>query len=129
LFVRPFFVFRDDTFVECLWLSPIVIGHHEMQLAFSSISREHQNMKTKKSISTNANRRLLLMMPVVCSLAFAACSDLAGTPGTHQTVNLQSAVAGGPRTGDYVTIGSRTYNPEARSFDRPWPFGPESGAQ
>jgi hypothetical protein len=100
-----------------------------MQLAFSSISRERQNMKTQKSIfSTNTNRRLLLMVPVVCSLAFAACSDLAGTPGTHQTVNLQSAVAGA-RTGDYVTIGSRTYNPEARSFDRPWPFGPESGAQ
>jgi hypothetical protein len=100
-----------------------------MQLAFSSISRESLDMKTQNSIPTNANRRLLLMVPVICSLAFAACSDLAGTPGTHQTVNLQSALAGGPQAGDYVTIGSRTYNPETRGFDRPWPFGPESDAQ
>jgi hypothetical protein len=100
-----------------------------MQLALPSILRELLNMKTQKSIPTNANRRLLLMAPVICSLAFAACSDLAGTPGTHQTVNFQSAVAGELRTGDNVTIGPRTYNTETRSFDRPWPFGPEGGAQ
>jgi hypothetical protein len=100
-----------------------------MQLAFSSISRQFLNMKMQKSIPMNGNRRLLLIVPVICSLALAACSDLGGTPGTHQTVNLQSVVAREPRTGDYVTIGSRTYNPETRSFDRPWPFGPESGAQ
>jgi hypothetical protein len=38
-------------------------------------------------------------------------------------------VIGHSGTGDNVTIGQRSYNPEARSFDRPWPFGPEGGAQ
>jgi hypothetical protein len=86
-------------------------------------------MKTQKSIHTNTNHRLLLVVPVICSMAFAACSDVAGTPGTHQAVNLQSAVIGHAKSSDNVTIGSRTYNSEARSFDRPWPFGPESDPQ
>jgi hypothetical protein len=86
-------------------------------------------MKTQKSVNTNSGPRLLLMVPAICSLAFAACSDVAGTPGTHQAVNLQSAAVGHAGTGDYVTIGPRTYNSEARSFDRPWPFGPEGSAQ
>jgi hypothetical protein len=62
-------------------------------------------------------------------MAFAACSDVAGTAGTHATVNLQTAAVGGPQTGDNVTIGPRTYNSEDRDFDRPWPFGPESNPQ
>jgi hypothetical protein len=86
-------------------------------------------MKTQKSVHTNSGPRLLLMVPVICSIALAACSDAAGTPGTHQTVNLQSAVTGQAETDDNVTIGPRTYNPETRSFDRPWPFGPEGSAQ
>jgi hypothetical protein len=86
-------------------------------------------MKTQKTIDGGSNRGLLLMVPVVCSMAFAACSDVAGTPGTHQAVNLQSAVVGRAWTTDNVTIGPRVYNTETRSFDRPWPFGPEAGAQ
>ena len=86
-------------------------------------------MKTQKSIQPDTHCRLLLMVPVICSMAFAACSDVAGTPGTHQAINLQTAVVGQAQTGDNVTIGRRTYNSETRSFDRPWPFGPESGAQ
>ena len=35
-------------------------------------------MKTKKSIHTNSIRRLLVLVPVIL-IAFAACSDLAGT--------------------------------------------------
>jgi hypothetical protein len=86
-------------------------------------------MKTQIPIHTNSTRRLLLIIPLICSMAFAACSDVAGTPGTQQAVNLQSAVVGHAQTGDNVTIGPRTYNSETRSFDRPWPFGPESGPQ
>jgi hypothetical protein len=110
-------------------LSLFVILHQNIQLAASSLLIEFGNMKTQKSLRTNSSHRLLLMIPVICSLWFAACSDVAGTAGTHQAVNLQSAVVGHAETGDYVTIGPRTYNSESRSFDRPWPFGPESSAQ
>jgi hypothetical protein len=34
------------------------------------------DMKLQKSIHTNSVRRLLLLVPVTCSIAFAACSDL-----------------------------------------------------
>jgi YHS domain-containing protein len=30
---------------------------------------------------------------------------------------------------NWLQIGERTYNAETRDFDRPWPFGPEGGAQ
>ena len=86
-------------------------------------------MKTQKSIDTDFRHRLLLVVPVIFSMALAACSDVAGTAGTPQAVNLQSAVIAKPQSSDNVTIGSRTYDPESRNFDRPWPFGPESGAQ
>jgi hypothetical protein len=86
-------------------------------------------MKTKKSIHIHSIPRLLLMVPVICSMAFATRADLAGKAGTHPTVNLQSAVVGRPQTGDNVTIVPRTYNSKTRSFDRPWPFGPEFNPQ
>ena len=82
-------------------------------------------MKTQKS-----THRLLLIAPVIYSMAFAACSDLPGTAGTTRpTVNFQSAAVAEPQTGDNVTIGPRTYNSETRSFDSPWPFGPQSNPQ
>jgi hypothetical protein len=121
--------------LDLLWgaptmvLSLLLIGHHQIQLAASSSLIQIGSMKTKKLIHTNFNRGLLLAVPLICSMAFAACSDVAGRSGTRQAVNLQSAVVGQAKTRDYVTIGSRTYNTEARSFDRPWPFGPESSAQ
>lgn len=34
------------------------------------------DMKLQKSIHANSVRRLLLLVPVTCSIAFAACSDL-----------------------------------------------------
>jgi hypothetical protein len=86
-------------------------------------------MKTQPFIHTNSHGGLLLIVPVICSMAFAACSDIASAPGAHQAVNLQSAVLGHAKPSDNVTIGPRTYNSETRSFDRPWPFGPESGPQ
>jgi hypothetical protein len=86
-------------------------------------------MKTQKSIHTNSIRRSLLIVSVICPLAVAACSDVAGTAGTHATVSFKSAVVGEPQTGDNVSIGPRTYNSETRSFDRPWPFGAESNPQ
>jgi hypothetical protein len=85
-----------------------------------------ENMKTQKSLQSKFIRRSLLLVPVLCSIPFAACSDVAGTAGTHPTVNLQFAAVGEPQTGENVTVGPETYNSEARSFDRPWPFGPES---
>jgi len=69
------------------------------------------------------------MVPVISSMAFAACSNLSGKAESHPTVNLQSLAVGKTQTSDYLTIGKRTYNTETRSFDRPWPFGPEGGAQ
>jgi hypothetical protein len=77
----------------------------------------------------DSGHRFRLMVPVIFSMAFAACSDVAGTAQTHPAVNLQSAVVGEPQPGDNVTIGPRTYNSETRGFDRPWPFGPESDQQ
>jgi hypothetical protein len=86
-------------------------------------------MKTQKSIHTNFIRRLLLMVPLIYAMGFAACTDVAGTTEAHPTVNLQSAVVSEPQTGANVTIGPRTYDSETRDFDRPWPFGPESDPQ
>jgi hypothetical protein len=86
-------------------------------------------MKTQKSIYSHALRRLALIVPVIASMAFAACSDVAGAGGTHATVNLHSAAVGRPRTGNNLKIGPKTYNSETRSFERSWPFGPEGGAQ
>jgi len=86
-------------------------------------------MKNQKTIHSNSHRGLLLVVPVICSMAFTACSDVSGSPGTHQTINFQSALTGRTQSRDYVTIGARAYNPETKSFDRPWPFGPEGGAQ
>jgi len=81
-------------------------------------------MKAEKCIA-----RLILMAPVIYSLGFAGCSEVAGTAGAQSIVNLQSARVRKLRTGDNVTIGPATYNSETRNFDRPWPFGPESSAQ
>jgi hypothetical protein len=58
-----------------------------------------------------------------------ASSDLAGKAAPHPTVNYQNAVMGGPQTGDNVTIGPTTYNSETKSFEGPWPLGPEFGVE
>jgi hypothetical protein len=64
-------------------------------------------MKTKQFINANFIPRLLVV-PVICSLAFVACSDLGGMAETHATVNLQSAAMGVRQTGDETTIGPST---------------------
>ena len=86
-------------------------------------------MKTKTLVSAPSIRCLLFLVPVICSLTFAACSDVGRVAGTHATVNLQSAAVGELQTSDNVTIGHRTYNSESKSFERPWPFGPEFNPQ
>ena len=86
-------------------------------------------MKTRTSIYITSVGRLLLMVPVICSMEFAACFGVAGTPRRHLTVNLQKALVRKPQTGNYVTIGPKTYNSKDHAFDRPWPFGPEFNPQ
>ena len=86
-------------------------------------------MKTQKLIQTNSLRRLLFLVPVTGSLVFAACSEVGDLPRTRATVNLQSPAVGERQTSDNVTIGPRTYNSESKSFERPWPFGPEFNPQ
>jgi hypothetical protein len=97
-----------------------------MRLAFPASLFVFENMKAQKSVHANSTRQLLLIVPVICSMALAGCSDMGGRAGTQATVNLTGAAVGTPQTGDNVTIGPATYNSETRSFDRPWPFGPES---
>jgi hypothetical protein len=75
-------------------LSLFLISHHDRQLADFSFLIQVRSMKTQQSIWTDSSRRLLLIVPLICSMAFAACSDLAGRPGTRQAFNFQSAVIG-----------------------------------
>jgi hypothetical protein len=106
-----------------------VIRNQDNRLVVSSVLVEFEYMKTQKLTSTSSGRRLFLVIPVICSLAFAACSDVGGGPGTHATVNLHSAVVGKRQIADNVIIGPRTYNSESKSFERPWPFGPQFNPQ
>ena len=77
----------------------------------------------------NSIRRLLLIVPVIFTTALAACANLAGTPRTNATVNLQRPAVGKDQVSNYVAIGPRSYNAETRSYERPWPFGPEYNPQ
>ena len=72
----------------------------------------------KNIISPNSRTyvQLLLIVPAIALLAFA---DSPAANGAERHVR---------KHGD-VQIGSSRYNPEDRSFDRPWPFGPESAQQ
>jgi hypothetical protein len=103
-------------------------SQHAISL-YLSILILSEYMKTQKSKRAHSIRRLLLMVPAIYSMAFAACSDFAGTARTHATVNLRSAAVGTHQADDNVTIGPRTYNSKNQSFDRPWPFGPEFNPQ
>jgi hypothetical protein len=53
------------------------------------------DMKLQKSIHTNSIRRLLLLVPVTCSLALAACSDL--------PVTAKDSSATTNRVGTYIS--------------------------
>ena len=72
---------------------------------------------------------VVLIFAVISSVAFVACSDLAGNAGSRSNVDYQKAVVGGSQSGDHVTIGPTTYNLETQGFERPWPFGPEFNPQ
>ena len=56
------------------------------------------------SIQRRICARQWAMVSVICSIAFAACSDVAGTAGMHATVNVKSAAVEEPQSGDNVTI-------------------------
>jgi hypothetical protein len=73
-------------------------------------------MPTNITLNKNIYLRLLLMVPAVGLLGFTGCSTAGGTVRHNYT-------------GGYAQIAPRAYNPESRSFDRPWPFGPESTQQ
>jgi hypothetical protein len=62
-------------------------------------------MKAQKLLNMNLVPRLLIVS-VICSLAFAACSDADGVVGTHATVNLQNAA-----TSEDVAIDPNTSAP------------------
>jgi hypothetical protein len=68
---------------------------------------------------------VLLIIPVACSKALAACSDLSDKTGSRSNVNYQKAMIGRPLSGDNVAIGPTTYHSETQGFERPWPFGPD----
>ena len=67
-------------------------------------------------LNTNTYLRLALIAPAIALLGLTGCSTADGTGGHNYT-------------GGYVQIAPRAYNSESRSFDRPWPFGPESTQQ
>jgi hypothetical protein len=52
------------------------------------------SMKRDKSTHNNLICQFVLIFPVICSMAFAGCSDVPGTAGTHATIGFQSAVTG-----------------------------------
>ncbi|HYY28077.1 MAG TPA: hypothetical protein VE860_09050 [Chthoniobacterales bacterium] len=49
-------------------------------------------MKTQKPIHTKSIRPPLLMVPVICSMAFAACSDVDDTAGVRNPALFTRAV-------------------------------------
>ena len=70
------------------------------------------------NIPKHMNKHICLLLISIASVT--PC--LAGCATAHGTTKQD-------RSGGYVQIEPRSYNTETRSFDRPWPFGPESGAQ
>ena len=73
-------------------------------------------MKNRIQLSSKTYHQLLLIVPAIALLAFA---DSPTANGAERQARKHS----------YVQIGASAYNPESKSFDRPWPFGPESTQQ
>jgi len=73
-------------------------------------------MRTNMCLKNNTYLQLILIVPAISLLGFTGCSTADGTVRHNYT-------------GGYAQIAPRAYNPESRSFDRPWPFGPESSQQ
>ena len=68
-----------------------MIRNNDILLVLAFLLIEFKNMKTQKLIDTHSIHRLQLIVPLICSMAFAACSDIAATTGTHPNVNLLAA--------------------------------------
>ena len=73
-------------------------------------------MKTNIILDTNTYLRLALIVPAIALMGITRCSTA-------------DPIVKDNYAGSNVTISPRTYNTEGRSFDRPWPFGPESTQQ
>jgi hypothetical protein len=73
-------------------------------------------MQTNINVKNNTYLQLVLIAPAIALLGLTGCSNADGTVGQNYR-------------GGYVQIAPRAYDAESRSFDRPWPFGPESTQQ
>lgn len=73
-------------------------------------------MSAKIVLDTNTYLQLLLIVPAV------ALVGLTGSSTAEKTV-------GHNYTGGFAQVAPRADDSEGRSFDRPWPFGPESTQQ
>jgi hypothetical protein len=73
-------------------------------------------MKTIIRQNSRTYLQLLLIVPAIALLEFA---DSPAANGAEKHVRKHSD----------VQIGPSRYNAESRSFERPWPFGPESSQQ
>jgi hypothetical protein len=69
-------------------------------------------MKNQLFIHTGSHLRPMLFISAICMMGFTGCA-------------ATSDKVGHVRSGAYLTIPSREYNPETNDFERPWPFGPE----
>ncbi len=78
--------------------------------------KKNKAMQMNITLNRDTYLHLLLMVGAAGLLGLTGCSTAGRAVGQN-------------RTGGYVQIQSRTYNSESRSFDRPWPFGPESNQQ
>lgn len=73
-------------------------------------------MKTIIRPKSRTYLQLLLIVPAIALLEFA---DSPAANGAEKHLRKHSN----------VQIGPSTYNTESRSFEKPWPFGPESNQQ
>jgi hypothetical protein len=73
-------------------------------------------MKANMSLNSNTYLQLVWIVPAIALLGLTGCSTADGTVRHNYT-------------GGYVQIAPRAYDSESRSFERPWPFGPESTQQ
>jgi hypothetical protein len=86
------------------------------EVMLSIIEIKEKKMKESKIYHPSTFRRWALIGPAIVMLGLTACSTTGGT--------ARRSYSGG-----YADISPRAYNTESRSFDRPWPFGPESTQQ
>jgi hypothetical protein len=65
--------------------------NNDILLVLAFLLIELKCMKIRQLIHSHSVHQLQLIFPLICSMAFAACSDIAGTTGTHPNVNLLRA--------------------------------------